>query len=598
MLKCLTGFETADESDGSHFNIKSMKTSRGFTQPNRILSFLRFGSGLTLISAAVAMAFVAVNPPDFSAGSPPAGPTHRIFKKEASYGLGARSESSDVDEMENPEAAALQDYANRAFPAAYVPFKLTLNARAAFKNVQTRSNANSNIGIWNLIGPSTANFPGVLTFSGADYVTSGRVTALAIDPSCSNTTCRVWVAAAGGGVWRTDNALSTSGPTWTFISGSFATNAIGTLTFDAANNTLYAGTGEPNSSVDSEAGLGIYKSTDGGDTWTQLNSNTTVPAGSGVDCDAAFGAALGFPPGTFGVQSAPAYSGPAFNGRAISSIVVDPNNANTLYVSSDRGVRGVSSVLSGGVVSLAPGLPPYGLWKSTDGGANFTLLNTQDVCLNPTLAGSAGIIQASFGSSRGVHETALDPGSSSIVYAAPYPQNNAIPLNTKGGVWRSTDSGVTWTQIKNARNAALNTDRASFAVTPIAGGSTRMYVGVGNSSQSAANQAKLYRTDDAVTATDASFTDLTAMQQSSVAPNQTLNYCGDPQIGAQCWYDNVVYSPPGKPDVVYLGGVYNYSFYGGRNNGRAFLRSTNAGVTFTDMTWDATTKPGAEWHAS
>ena len=39
-----------------------MKTSRGFTQPNRIPSFLRFGSGLTLIAAAAAMAFVAVNP--------------------------------------------------------------------------------------------------------------------------------------------------------------------------------------------------------------------------------------------------------------------------------------------------------------------------------------------------------------------------------------------------------------------------------------------------------------------------------------------------------------------------------------------------------
>jgi len=303
-----------------------------------------------------------------------------------------------------------------------------------------------------------------------------------------------------------------------------------------------------------------------------------------VDCDAVFGV----PPGTFGVQHAPAYSGPAFNGRSISSIVVDPGNSNTLYVSSDRGVRGISSV-TGGTASLAPGLPPYGLWKSTDGGANFTLLNYQDVCLNPTLAGSAGIIQASFGSTRGVHETALDPNSSSIVYAAPYPQNNAIPLNTKGGVWRSTDSGANWTQIKAALNPGLNTDRASFAVTPITGGFTRMYVGDGNSSQTAANRARLYRTDDAAGA--ASFTDLTAVQQASSAPNQTLNYCGDPQIGAQCWYDNVVYSPPGKPDVVYLGGAYSYSFYGFRNNGRAFLRSTDAGLHFTDMTWDATTNP-------
>ena len=114
---------------------------------------------------------------------------------------------------------------------------------------------------------------------------------------------------------------------------------------------------------------------------------------------------------------------------------------------------------------------------------------------------------------------------------------------------------------------------------------------MGNSSVATANQARLYRTDDAVNATDGSFTNLTAMQQSSCAPNQTLNYCGDPAVGAQCWYDNVVYSPPGKPDVVYLGGSFNYSNYGFRNNGRAFIRSTDAGVTFTDMTWDATTNP-------
>ena len=82
-----------------------------------------------------------------------------------------------------------------------------------------------------------------------------------------------------------------------------------------------------------------------------------------------------------------------------------------------------------------------------------------------------------------------------------------------------------------------------------------------------------------MTATDASFTDLTALQEASGAPNQTLNYCGDPAVGAQCWYDNVVYSPPGKPDVVYLGGSFNYATYGFRNNGRAFIRSSDAGVT-------------------
>ena len=133
-------------------------------------------------------------------------------------------------------------------------------------------------------------------------------------------------------------------------------------------------------------------------------------------------------------MNAPAYSGPAFDGRSISAIRV---SGNTMYVGSARGVRGISSV-TGGSASLAPGLPPYGIWKSTDGGANFTLLNYQDVCLNPTLAGSAGIVQASFGSTRGVHEVQLDPGyngtTNQTLYAAPFPQNNAFPLNTEGGV--------------------------------------------------------------------------------------------------------------------------------------------------------------------
>ncbi len=543
----------------------------------------RIAGALTLISAAAAVAFVAANRPSPLSVGKSDSKTQAFSKSSQDRAASFRNKLAMPGRDAGPLAAAEEDYANRAYPAAYVPFKLTQSAQTAWANIRARrvGRAQNAPGAWTLAGPSTANFPDVLTFSGATYTTSGRITALAIDPSCSKASCRVWAAAAGGGVWRTTNALAGSGPTWTFISGSFATNAIGTLTYDAAHNTLYAGTGEPNSSGDSEAGFGIYKSTDGGNSWTKLASNTSVPAGTGVDCSAVVGFG--------GFQIAPAYSGPAFDGRSISSIVVDPSNTNILYVASDRGVRGISSV-TGGTASLAPGLPPYGLWKSTDGGATFTLLNYQDVCLNPTLAGSAGIIQASFGSTRGVHEAALDPGSSSIVYAAPYPQNNALPLNTKGGVWRSTDSGATWTQIKTALNPALNTDRASFAVTTIAGGFTRMYVGDGNSSQTAANRARLYRTDDA--AGVASFTDLTAVQDASAAPNQTLNYCGDPAIGgAQCWYDNVVYSPPGKPDVVYLGGAFSYATYGGRNNGRAFLRSTNAGVTFTDMTWDATTNP-------
>ena len=291
------------------------------------------------------------------------------------------------------------------------------------------------------------------------------------------------MGAAGGGVWRADNALAktgqsaTSGPTWQFISSSFATNAIGTLTYDAGSNTLYAGTGEPNASADSEAGFGIYKSTDGGNTWMHLAANTTVPAET-VTC-------------SDGNQyTAPAYSGPAFDGRSISSIVVQ---GNTLYVGSTRGVRGISAVLSGGAVSLAPGLPPYGIWKSTDGGATFTLLISSAVCLNTGLAGNAGIVQASFASTRGVNHIEIDPSDPNTVYAAAFPNTTRPPINNMGGVWRSSDGGNTWTQILNALDPTQNTDRAEFATTLLQNGKTRMYVQDGNTGSP---QSRVYRSDD------------------------------------------------------------------------------------------------------
>ena len=531
----------------------------------------RIAGAVTLVSAAAAVAFVAVN-----RSSPLS-----VGKLDGKTRVVSKLRRDDAEKLKNnmampgpereggPMAASEEDYANRAFPAAYIPFRLTTNAQNAWGKTKPPKNKNK-AGTWTLIGPSSANFPDVLTFSGAPYTTSGRVTALAIAPNCGQGHCYLYLGAAGGGVWKTDKALHTNpSQKWEFISGSFATNAIGTLVIDPTDptgKTIYAGTGEPNASADSEAGFGIYKTTNGGDTWTHLAAHTDVPAGAGVDCTAAVG--IG------GVQNAPAYSGPAFDGRSISSIVVDPYNSSVLYVSSARGVRGISSVSSGGAVSLGPGLPPYGLWKSTDGGANFTLLNYQDVCLNPTLAGSAGIVQSSFGSTRGVNHVELDPSAAGTIYAAAFPQNNAVPVNTKGGIWRSMDGGATWTQIKTALNSAATTDRAEFAVTRLGNGKTRMYAGVGNQGAPA---ARFYRTDDA-TAPAPVFADMTT--------SQNINYCT-----GQCWYDNVVYSPPGKPDVVYLGGSYDYGSYGFTNNGRAFIRSADAGASFTDMTWDATTNP-------
>ena len=148
-----------------------------------------------------------------------------------------------------PLTAAEEDYANRAYPGTDVPLAATMNAHAAFNQVKAhrQDNDRKRPGQWTLIGPSSANFPNILTFSGAAYTTSGRTTGLVIGPNCGEDHCYLYLAAAGGGIWRTGQALSTSASQhWDYISGSFGTNAIGTLIIDptdSSGDTLYAGTG-------------------------------------------------------------------------------------------------------------------------------------------------------------------------------------------------------------------------------------------------------------------------------------------------------------------------------------------------------------------
>lgn len=102
----------------------------------------------------------------------------------------------------------------------------------------------------------------------------GRSRAVLID-NADATGNTVFIGSVGGGLWRTTNFKAAS-PTWAQIASVSSNLAITALAQDPATPTImYAGTGEGYSNFDAIRGLGIYKSTDGGLTWSLLASTTT-----------------------------------------------------------------------------------------------------------------------------------------------------------------------------------------------------------------------------------------------------------------------------------------------------------------------------------
>src|SRR6266508_860980 len=156
---------------------------------------------------------------------------------------------------------------------------------------------------------------------------SGRIGALAIRQSG-----QLILGAAQGGIWLyTPPTPPDTLGTWTPKTDLTASLAIGALAVAPSNDSVvYAGTGEGALSGDSYFGNGILKSTDGGNTWTQV-------------------------------------SGDYFEGVSISQLIVHPTNANTLYAAVLRGRGGARR-------TTPPVHSKFGIWKSTDGGVNWTLL--------------------------------------------------------------------------------------------------------------------------------------------------------------------------------------------------------------------------------
>ncbi len=442
--------------------------------------------------------------------------------------------------LEGPGSAAGQAYMERAFPADAISVAQMDQAKTGFSRAFARPfpTGKAKKGVWTNIGPSQAVYPftelrNSFSYVPNEYVAGGRTTSIAISNLCLPILCRAWVTPAGGGIWATLNILAKT-PTWFYLGGPLGINAAGAVTIDPNDrfgNTIWVGTGEANiCGSGCVAGTGLYRSTNGGLTWS----------------------------GPFGRAE--------FAGNGIGEIIIKPGDPRTMYVGVTTALTGMSSVCCSGVTRPTPGAGKWGLYKSTNGGATWSFIHNGTANVADCTGNLNEFNNLLACSPRGVRNVAFDPSNSNTLYAASYAR----------GIWRSTDGGATWTQIKPSLNAAVIQTRPNLAVTKLPNGNTRMYVFEGNAGQ---NFSRLSRSDDVATGSPM-FTDLTSpnVADSGFA---WFGVC-DPQ----CWYDSFVYTPKGHPDMVYVGGSYSY----GQTiaNKRAVVLSTDAGVTGTDMTFDGT----------
>ena len=266
-------------------------------------------------------------------------------------------------------------------------------------------------GKWEEMGPMTI----LNGWGGLDN--AGRMCDLAVDPTDSRI---VYAAAASGGVWKSEDYCKTWKPLADF-EPSLSYGCIAIDPFD--HNTVYAGMGEPNNSLDSFHGAGLLRSRDGGKNWQLLASDV-------------------------------------FIGQNFSRIVANPHRPGWIYAATTRGVLrstdyGATWVqLLGGdatdllvdpqspdtviaAIGRAFGDPRNGLYRSDDAGETWKRL-TDDL---PFPGFALGRLQFS--------QCVKYP---QVIYAAMWGHNGDLL-----GFMKTTDFGHSWIRLPNTPNYAGGT---------------------------------------------------------------------------------------------------------------------------------------------
>ena len=331
-------------------------------------------------------------------------------------------------------------------------------------------------------------------FERGPYSVGGRTRAILFDPNDA-TGKRVFAGGVSGGLW-VNNDITNASSEWLPINDFWANLSVVCIAADPNNpQIMYVGTGE--SSTQDNVGAGIWKTTNGGATWTQIFAPANTYNSQGIR-----------------------------NGYFY---------VNDIKVRNNGGVSEVYAGVSGGYNEGFHGLYQSGLYKSTDG-SNFTRIT------------SLSLPEASY---IGYSIQQIEIGVDNSVWVST--RGSLFGGTTSGGkIFRSID-GINFTNIYNAN---LPGSRVQIAVSKT-NGAVAYGLLQGSGTTEPVRIIKTTNTGSTWSASNVSGSGVTLPQDADVAiPEQ--GYAGIPAndfTRGQSFYDLVIVTDPTNDATVYVGGI-------------------------------------------